>query len=131
MTCRTKLEIVVKCFFDLTCRGIQKGHHNLFLSYKISLFEFYLLRCIYNRTRHMPLLMTWFFSAFWHGFYPGYYMFFVPVGVGLFVARKVFYHLEYFFLQAKDQEGFTCFGITFMLKHWACFGKFVGCMFFE
>ncbi|XP_057308907.1 lysophospholipid acyltransferase 1-like isoform X1 [Hydractinia symbiolongicarpus] len=66
----------------------------------------WLKKCIYNRTRHMPLLMTWFFSAFWHGFYPGYYMFFVPVGVGLFVARKMRRKVRPYFLHSPARKIF-------------------------
>lgn len=49
----------------------------------------WLKKCIYNRISYHPTLFTWFFSALWHGFYPGYYFFFIPMCIGLYIGRKL------------------------------------------
>eukprot|EP00187_Rhodella_violacea_P003740 CAMPEP_0174886970 /NCGR_PEP_ID=MMETSP0167-20121228/2193_1 /TAXON_ID=38298 /ORGANISM="Rhodella maculata, Strain CCMP736" /LENGTH=487 /DNA_ID=CAMNT_0016123217 /DNA_START=135 /DNA_END=1598 /DNA_ORIENTATION=+ len=48
----------------------------------------WLRRYIYDRfPAGMNLYITYFVSAFWHGFYPGYYMFFLTVAVATQVHR--------------------------------------------
>ncbi|KAF0701623.1 Aste57867_7951 [Aphanomyces stellatus] len=46
----------------------------------------WLQRYVYERSGH-SLLATYFVSAFWHGFYPGYYLFFLSVPLPTAVNR--------------------------------------------
>jgi len=49
----------------------------------------WLRRYVYERVRNgINLYATYFVSAFWHGFYPGYYMFFLSVAVATQVHRN-------------------------------------------
>jgi len=52
----------------------------------------WLRKCVYTRVESknpfVPLLATYVTSAFWHGFYPGYYLFFVTGGVLTEAARE-------------------------------------------
>jgi len=49
----------------------------------------WLRRYVYERVRNgVNLYATYFVSAFWHGFYPGYYMFFLSVAVATQVHRN-------------------------------------------
>ena len=48
----------------------------------------WLERYTYNRTGG-SLLATYFVSAFWHGFYPGYYIFFIGFAIGTMAQRKL------------------------------------------
>ena len=50
-------------------------------------------------------LITYFVSAFWHGFYPGYYFCFLLGGVITDTARKIRRHLRPMFMQADDKPG--------------------------
>ncbi len=47
----------------------------------------WLNRYVYARTDG-SLLMTYFISAFWHGFYPGYYLFFLSLPIATNVERE-------------------------------------------
>ena len=46
-------------------------------------------RCVYERTKVAPTLLTYTVSAVWHGFYPGYYFTFIFFGLETEAARKV------------------------------------------
>lgn len=46
-------------------------------------------RCVYERSPYAPTLATFMVSAWWHGFYPGYYLTFIYIGVMVEAARKV------------------------------------------
>jgi lysophospholipid acyltransferase 1/2 len=48
----------------------------------------WLRRICYDRVSFHPTLMTFVLSAFWHGFYPGYYFCFVSFAVLVATARK-------------------------------------------
>jgi len=52
----------------------------------------WLRKYIYERVQHknslVPLLATYVTSAFWHGFYPGYYLFFITGGILTEIARE-------------------------------------------
>ena len=43
-----------------------------------------------------PMLITFMTSAFWHGFYPIYYLVFFYLHILLVVARKIYKHRDYF-----------------------------------
>lgn len=58
----------------------------------------WLSRYVYQRT-HDSLLAVYFVSAFWHGFYPGYYCSFLSLGFGQFVNRLTYSRL---YLRVKD-----------------------------
>lgn len=47
------------------------------------------LRCVYERTKFAPTLVAYTVSAWWHGFYPGYYFCFVYFGFVTEASRKV------------------------------------------
>lgn len=50
----------------------------------------WLRRYVYERApRSVNLYFTYLVSAFWHGFYPGYYIFFLSIAVCTFVHRSV------------------------------------------
>jgi hypothetical protein len=49
----------------------------------------WLQRYVYERTNE-SLFVTYFVSAFWHGFYPGYYFFFLTVPLATEVTRDFF-----------------------------------------
>lgn len=36
----------------------------------------------------IPILLTFVVSAIWHGFYPGYYLFFISAGLMDFIFKK-------------------------------------------
>jgi len=46
-------------------------------------------RIVYERVPHHRTLAVFVMSAFWHGFYPGYYMAFATCGLMVEAARKV------------------------------------------
>jgi lysophospholipid acyltransferase len=46
--------------------------------------------------------MTFVISAFWHGFYPGYYLFFLSGAPFQFLAQVVSYNLRPFFCEEKS-----------------------------
>ena len=46
-------------------------------------------RCVYERVTFAPTLVTFAVSAWWHGFYPGYYFGFLYLGFATLAARKV------------------------------------------
>ena len=48
------------------------------------------IRVCYERVKFVnPLLASFILSAWWHGFYPGYYFLFVGCGLIIMAARKV------------------------------------------
>ncbi|XP_020624973.1 membrane-bound O-acyltransferase domain-containing protein 2-like isoform X2 [Orbicella faveolata] len=49
----------------------------------------WLRRIVYERVPHHRTLAVFVMSAFWHGFYPGYYMAFATCGLMVEAARKV------------------------------------------
>lgn len=53
----------------------------------------WLEECVYHRTNG-SLLATYFVSAFWHGFYPGYYLFFLSVPLATTINRLAFKRLR-------------------------------------
>ena len=46
-------------------------------------------RCVYERVSFMPTLATFTVSAWWHGFYPGYFFCFTYYAFAVQAARKV------------------------------------------
>lgn len=48
----------------------------------------WLRRIAYERSRHYRLLVTYVLSAFWHGFYPGYYLTFLGGAFFTLAARN-------------------------------------------
>ena len=46
-------------------------------------------RVCYERVKYYPMYATFFLSAWWHGFYPGYYVCFMYFGILTGAARKV------------------------------------------
>ena len=46
-------------------------------------------RVVYERASWNPVLASALFSAWWHGFYPGYYLACFSFGISLMAARKV------------------------------------------
>jgi len=50
---------------------------------------FWLRRVCYERSIYAPTAMTYFLSATWHGFYPGYYGCFMSMTLFLFTSRKL------------------------------------------
>lgn len=46
-------------------------------------------RIVYERVPHHRTQAVFVLSAFWHGFYPGYYMAFATCGLMVEAARKV------------------------------------------
>ena len=59
---------------------------SLYLKYKNALSSF---RIVYERVPYHRTLAVFVMSAFWHGFYPGYYMAFATCGMMVEAARKV------------------------------------------
>lgn len=49
----------------------------------------WLRRCVYERMSYAPTLATYTVSAWWHGFYPGYYLCFIYFGIITEAARKI------------------------------------------
>lgn len=53
---------------------------------------------VYERVPAQKLVVTYFVSAFWHGFYPGYYLFFlsvvIPQEAGRLTFRKIWPHFD-------------------------------------
>ncbi|XP_067935271.1 lysophospholipid acyltransferase 2-like [Watersipora subatra] len=45
--------------------------------------------CIYERVRRYGILIVFILSATWHGFYPGYLIMFMPLGLGIVLGRKL------------------------------------------
>jgi len=56
--------------------------------------------CIYQRVSFMPLLSTFLISAVWHGFFAGYYIFFVLYGGNVYVSRKLRRKIRPYFLNS-------------------------------
>lgn len=52
-------------------------------------------RTIYERTEHYSVLKTYVVSAFWHGFYPGYYLLFISAGFITLSSRVVSINVIY------------------------------------
>jgi len=66
----------------------------------------WLKKCVYSRLKVIPFLGTWVFSALWHGFYSGYYTFFIPLGYALFLTRKVRRTIRPYFLSSPSLKLF-------------------------
>jgi hypothetical protein len=64
----------------------------------------WLEKYVYTRTGN-SLFATYFVSAFWHGFYPGYYIFFLSIPLATAVNRKAFKHLRPYFVEADGSSG--------------------------
>jgi hypothetical protein len=60
----------------------------------------WLTRYVYYRTNG-SLIAVYSTSAFWHGFYPGYYMFFMSVPLMTFVERSVKKKISPYFSKEK------------------------------
>ena len=52
----------------------------------------WLRHTVYCRVSWQPTFMVFLISAFWHGFYPGYYLCFTSGVILTFAARKVSFH---------------------------------------
>ncbi len=65
----------------------------------------WLERYVYTRTGN-SLMATYFVSAFWHGFYPGYYIFFMSVPLATGVNRLSFKRVRPWFIEADGSFGF-------------------------
>ena len=53
-----------------------------------------LFRVCYERVKFVnPVLASFVLSAWWHGFYPGYYFFFGTVALQTLAARKVTHNI--------------------------------------
>ncbi|CAH0488773.1 unnamed protein product [Peronospora farinosa] len=64
----------------------------------------WLERYVYTRTGN-SLMATYFISAFWHGFYPGYYLFFMSLPLATAVNRLAFKRLRPHFIEADGSFG--------------------------
>ncbi|RLN74477.1 hypothetical protein BBJ28_00007302 [Nothophytophthora sp. Chile5] len=64
----------------------------------------WLERYVYTRTGN-SLMATYFISAFWHGFYPGYYFFFMSLPLATAVNRLAFKRLRPRFIEADGSFG--------------------------
>ncbi|KAF4318248.1 hypothetical protein BBO99_00004369 [Phytophthora kernoviae] len=64
----------------------------------------WLERYVYTRTGN-SLMATYFISAFWHGFYPGYYLFFLSLPMATAVNRLAFKRLRPRFIEADGSFG--------------------------
>ncbi|DAZ98042.1 TPA: hypothetical protein N0F65_004532 [Lagenidium giganteum] len=64
----------------------------------------WLERYVYSRTNN-SLLATYFVSAFWHGFYPGYYIFFMSLPLATAVNRLAYKRVRPYFLEADGSFG--------------------------
>ncbi|TMW63010.1 hypothetical protein Poli38472_005628 [Pythium oligandrum] len=64
----------------------------------------WLERYVYTRTGN-SLMATYFVSAFWHGFYPGYYIFFLSLPLATSVNRLAFKKIRPYFLEADGSSG--------------------------
>lgn len=66
----------------------------------------WLRRYVYDRApRGVNLYFTYLVSAFWHGFYPGYYMFFLSVAAATVVHRQVWRTIRPRFMAADGKTG--------------------------
>lgn len=74
-------------------------------------YAYFFLSLIYVSYRYVyarsgdSLVMTYFVSAFWHGFYPGYYLFFLSLPLVTNVAREGRRKLRPYFLTAEGKPG--------------------------
>lgn len=64
----------------------------------------WLERYVYTRTGN-SLIATYFVSAFWHGFYPGYYFFFMSLPLATSVNRLAFKRVRPYFLEKDGSVG--------------------------
>lgn len=64
----------------------------------------WLERYVYTRTGN-SLMATYFVSAFWHGFYPGYYLFFMSLPIATAVNRLAYKRLRPRFIEADGSFG--------------------------
>jgi len=60
----------------------------------------YVYTRVESKNHFVPLLATYFTSAFWHGFYPGYYLFFITSGFLTEISREARRRLRPRFLKA-------------------------------
>ena len=64
----------------------------------------WLRRYVYERLPSpFNLLATYFVSAFWHGFYPGYYLFFFTIGFAQDVTRRIRQKVRPYFMEADGK----------------------------
>ncbi len=49
----------------------------------------YFTRTCFERAKYSPYFLSFLLSAVWHGFYPGYYLCFLYLGVANESAKKV------------------------------------------
>jgi len=63
----------------------------------------WLQRYVYFRTNE-SLYATYFVSAFWHGFYPGYYLFFLSVPLATHSYRVFFKNVRPHFVNSEGKE---------------------------
>ncbi|OQR92665.1 lysophospholipid acyltransferase [Thraustotheca clavata] len=64
----------------------------------------WLEKYVYSRTGN-SLMATYFVSAFWHGFYPGYYIFFMSIPLPTAVNRIAYKRIRPYFLEADGSFG--------------------------
>lgn len=61
---------------------------------------------VYDRVKKNATVLTYALSAFWHGFYPGYYLTFASGALFTFAARKVRRHVRPFFTKSVTLKAF-------------------------
>lgn len=61
---------------------------------------------VYDRVKKKATMWTYALSAFWHGFYPGYYLTFASGALFTFAARKVRRHVRPFFTTSMTLKAF-------------------------
>lgn len=66
----------------------------------------WLKRTVHDRTEHHRVLATFVVSAFWHGFYPGYYLCFVSVGLITLSARMTRRSFRAYFQESRAKKIF-------------------------
>uniref|UniRef100_A0A7S2ZXJ8 Lysophospholipid acyltransferase n=1 Tax=Rhodosorus marinus TaxID=101924 RepID=A0A7S2ZXJ8_9RHOD len=84
--------------------------------------NYWLKRYTYDRIPPpLNLYFTFLVSAFWHGFYPGYYMFFMSIAVGTAVHRKIRRNVRPWFLAEDGKSPGKYKGVydllSFVLTH--------------
>ncbi|XP_011151698.1 lysophospholipid acyltransferase 2 [Harpegnathos saltator] len=61
---------------------------------------------VYERVRHNKIFYTYFLSALWHGFYPGYYLTFASGAFFTVAARSVRRYVRPLFLESERKQTF-------------------------
>ena len=93
---------------------------------------YFRLTSVLGERSQLPVLLTQLYSAFWHGFYPGYYLFFTSASLLTIVARNSRTKLRPYFIAAGstakmfyDLIGILCttvsvnyVGLPFIVLDW-------------